>query len=294
MSLPLSRAEPIFDPRDWSIIGFNCYDYAIGYKDKVNNKKPHPIKSTPGERAGMPVNNLSTCAGVKSGILADNPGSIYESKNPNKPCKSGFYKIMCFISPNNDYHFYRQVQTCRYKIRPGNTINGLAAFFHVTPSVILAASKKVKNPTNNTDGNINSNSTESNSNMNKTMRNSGRNKYDSILKVGKIIEFPCNLWAHKQGWGTRPKIVDAAGKTITDPRKCMRDYSAASGMNYTTLCGVYCVDAARAKSGANSGLINLKKSRPIINNSNNRNVVRRNRNVVRRNRNIKPLNSKLA
>lgn len=260
MVLPLSGSEPIFDPRDYSIVGFNCYDYAIGFQDKRNNKKPHDEKSSPGARVGKPVANLKNCKDVKKGILSDNPKKVYACKDPQQRCKTGYYKIMCFIAPdkgdgNADFHFYRQVSTCRYKIQEGNTIYGLADYFHVKPAVILAAAKKLKTPTNRVDGNINSNSNESNSKMNKSNSTSKKSKYDALLKVGKIIEFPCNLWAHKQGWGTRPKIVDAAGKVITDPRKCMRNYAANGGMNYKVLCGTYCVSAKGAKSGLNAGQI---------------------------------------
>ena len=107
--LPLSGYEPIFDPRDYSIIGFNCYDYAIGYQDKRNNKKPHNSKSTPGGTNFR--KNVTHCAGLKKGILKDNPKAIKKCSNPNKVCGRGYYKIMSFVSPGNDFHFYRQVQT---------------------------------------------------------------------------------------------------------------------------------------------------------------------------------------
>lgn len=166
---------------------------------------------------------------------------------------------MSFVSPGNDFHFYRQVQTVRYKIAAGNTVTGLARYFKVSPAVIRAAARKLKTPTNNVDGNINSNSNLSNiaqaKNARKTNnRNNNTNKKNNtntnnnrnILVPGKIIEFKCNLWAHKQGWGTRPLLVDASGKTITDPRRANRNYGR---LNYSNLCGVFCVRAGKAKSG---------------------------------------------
>ena len=248
--LPLSGFEPIFDPRDYSIIGFNCYDYAIGYQDKNNNKKPHSQKSSPGERAGLANKlNVTKCKDLRTGILKDNPGAIKLCKDPKKVCGRGYFKIMSFVSPGvrgntADFHFYRQVQSVRYKIAAGDTVSSLARYFRVTPDIIRAAAKKLKNPTNNTDGNINSNSNLSNRAM-AANRHRANNKR-SILTPGKIIEFKCNLWAHKQGWGTRPILVDAKGKTIYDPRKANRNYGR---LNYTKLCGVYCVRAGKAKSG---------------------------------------------
>ena len=257
--LPLSGYEPIFDPRDYSIIGFNCYDYAIGYQDKRNNKKPHNNKSTPGGPNFR--NNVTRCAGLNKGILKDNPNAIKRCSDPNKVCGRGYYKIMSFVSPGNDFHFYRQVQTVRYKIAAGNTVTGLARYFKVSPAVIRAAARKLKTPTNNVYGNINSNSNLSNiaqaknarktnnrnnNNNKKNNANTNNNTNRTILVPGKIIEFKCNLWAHKQGWGTRPLLVDASGKTITDPRRANRNYGR---LNYSNLCGVFCVRAGKAKSG---------------------------------------------
>jgi hypothetical protein len=105
-------------------------------------------------------------------------------------------------------------------------------------------------------GNINSNSNLSNiaqaknankwKNSNNLKNNANNNTNRTVLVPGKIIEFKCNLWAHKQGWGTRPLMVDASGKTIADPRKANRNYGS---LNYSNLCGVFCVRAGKAKSG---------------------------------------------
>ena len=248
--LPLSGYEPIFDPRDYSIIGFNCYDYAIGYQDKRNNKKPHGQKSSPGERAGLANKlNVTKCKDLRTGILKDNPKAIKSCKDPKKVCGRGYFKIMSFVSPGvrgntADFHFYRQVQSVRYKIAAGDTVSGLSRYFRVTPNVIRAAARKLMRPTNNVDGNINSNTNLSNKVMAANRLRANNKK--SLLTPGKIIEFKCNLWAHKQGWGTRPILVDAKGKTIYDPRKANRNYGR---LNYSQLCGVYCVRAGKAKSG---------------------------------------------
>ena len=171
MGLPQSGYEPIFDPRDYSIVGFNCYDYAIGYRDKNNNKKPHGTKSAPGDRAGISNKlNVTKCGDLKKGILKDNPKNIKLCRDPKKVCGRGYFKIMSFVSPGvrgntADFHFYRQVQSVRYKIAAGDTVSGLAKYFRVTPAVIRTASKNLKQPTNNVDGNINSNSNLSNKAM---------------------------------------------------------------------------------------------------------------------------------
>lgn len=57
-------------------------------------------------------------------------------------CKKGFFKIMMFTSPQGDFHFYKQHGVCEYKIQPGNTIKGVAAFFKVPQGRIIAAARK--------------------------------------------------------------------------------------------------------------------------------------------------------
>jgi hypothetical protein len=70
------------------------------------------------------------------------------------------------------------------------------------------------------------------------------------LPAGKVIEFPVKLWSHKTGWAGGPLIVDASGKTITDPRKADRDYKP--GFHYSKFCSAYGVRRGFAKTGSNS------------------------------------------
>lgn len=69
------------------------------------------------------------------------------------------------------------------------------------------------------------------------------------LVPGRIITFPCNLWAHKRGWGEVPLLVDAHGKTMQDPRKASRKYP---GLNYNKFCGAFCIKANKGVSGSTS------------------------------------------
>jgi hypothetical protein len=62
---------------------------------------------------------------------------------------------------------------------------------------------------------------------------------DGTLKPGRVMTIPVKLWTHKQGFGGGPVIVDASGKTITDPRKANRNYG--NGLNYTKFCSAYAV-----------------------------------------------------
>lgn len=69
------------------------------------------------------------------------------------------------------------------------------------------------------------------------------------LMVGKIIEFPVNLWSHKQGWASGPLMIDASGKTIVDPRRSNRSWKP--GFHYTKFCSAYGVRRGVAQTGNN-------------------------------------------
>lgn len=207
--LPLTGSEAIFSVYPWNkgVNSDNCYDYAIG-DFEVGRR----VKSTPGDRAGLSANglNFTTCKGIKKRILSDNPKTVYQIKNVRAPCRSGFYKIMNFVSPQGDFHFYKQVRGVKYKVKTGDTCEKIAKFLRVSPGTVKKA---------------------------------------GVLKVGKTLTVPANLWAHKQGWGQVPIIVDAKGLTIYDPRKANRNYP---GLNYSTFCSAYCVKKDKAASGKNS------------------------------------------
>ena len=247
--LPLSGSERTFSWDPWGRAGVNhdnCYDYAFGsYSAKRNSK------SVPGDRSGIGSNGLTftTCNGIVKRVLSDNPGSVYRMSPAAKP-KPGFYKVMCFVAPSNDFgnstgdfHWYVQNQAVRYKIRPGDTVAKLARFFRVKPAVIIEATRKYKNPVSNTDGKIATN------NSNIKMMNARNTSRSPALMAGKIIEFPVNLWSHKQGWASGPLMIDASGKTIVDPRRSNRSWKP--GFHYTKFCSAYGVRRGIAQTGNN-------------------------------------------
>ena len=235
-----SGSEPLFDSDRWPVVGNNCYDYAFG-----DNEKKRLRKSEPGEHIGKPGTLFNTCGkgrnSMKNRILADNPKSVYALPRRGEciPCQKGYYKVMAFVAPKNivgetygDFHFYKQVGSVRYQIQQKDSVAKLAKFFRVKPTVIKEALSKVRKSRTKTNGMIDD-----------PMANQVATIHSSL--VGKMIKFPVNLWAHKLGWGTRPLLVDAKGKTIYDPRKANRKYD----FNYTTLCGAYCVRVGKAKTG---------------------------------------------
>lgn len=214
----LTGYESIFDTSPWKYAVNSANCYDYAIGDFEVYRK---VKSTPGDRAGLSSHSLkvTSCSDLRRRILKDNKKTVYKCSNPSKVCKRGYYKIMNFVSPDGgDFHFYKQNRGVRYKVKSGDTVASLAKFFKVRQSVI---------------------------------------KKSGPITPGKTIEFPCNLWSHKRGWGDVPIMTDASGKTIKDPRKSNRKYP---GLNYSKFCGAFCVRANRAGSGSLSrpGLASLR------------------------------------
>ena len=230
------------------VVHDNCYDYAFG-----SYSKSRQSKSVPGDRSRMPANGLTftTCTGIAQRVLADNPGNVYRMRNPDAKTKPGFYKVMCFVAPSNDFgnstgdfHWYKEISSIRYKIRQGDTIEGLSKFFKVPQSVIRAALAKGRSSTNVNNGRV----ANKNSDLHVLSRYSQLS--GTKLTPGKVIEFPVKLWSHKTGWAGGPLIVDASGHTISDPRKCDRNFTP--GFHYTKFCSAYGVRRGFAKTGSNA------------------------------------------
>jgi len=231
------------------VVHDNCYDYAFGsFSDNRTSK------SIPGGRAKMSSNNLTyrTCDGIAKRVLADNPGSVYKMKTGGEKPKPGFYKVMCFVAPSNDFgnstgdfHWYKEIRSVEYKIRRGDRIGPLARFFKVPVSTIRAALEKGRAARNANNGRV----VNANTDLHVLNKMSASANKTAPLPVGKVIEFPVKLWSHKTGWAGGPLLVDASGRTITDPRKADRNYKP--GFHYTKFCSAYGVRPGFAKTGNN-------------------------------------------
>ena len=235
----------------------NCYDYAFG----LNNQKAIN-KNVPGNMAGNKAWGLTftNCNGIAKRVLEDYRGLAYRCR-PSDPCPIGYYKVMNFVAPNGgDFHWYRETNAVRYRTRPGDTVTGLARFFRVTPAIIRAAVAKGTRPTSASNGRI------ANTNRNLPVLNQMVHRGSGAIRPGKVIQFPVRLWSHKQGFATGPVLVDASGKTITDPRRANRAYP---GLNYSKFCSAYMVKAgagraALARSRASTARANGLRSLGIL------------------------------
>lgn len=244
-ALPKSGYEREFswDPWGGSFDHDNCYDYAFG-----SYSANRLVKSVPGAAARIGSNSLSfrNCNGIVKRVLADNPKRVYHMKNPNARPRPGYYKVMCFVAPTNDFnnrsgdfHWYVQMGGVRYRTVLGDTVESLAKLFHVKPAVVLAAAKKSTPPKSPTDGKISA----ANSNVKRpVLRTRG-----TPLAPGRILRFPVNLWSHKQGHATGPLMIDASGKMIVDPRRSDRKWKP--GFHYTKFCAAYGVMRGAVRTG---------------------------------------------
>ena len=231
------------------VVHDNCYDYAFG---SFSNKRS--AKSVPGNRSGIKANGLTftTCAGIVERVLADNPITVKRMKNPSAKAPAGYYKVMAFVAPSNDFgnstgdfHWYKEISGIRYKTRPGDKVPALAKFFHVTPTVIRTALAKATVPKDKNDGRVSNDEQEL-----RVLNKHCKTSKGEPLPVGKVLEFPVALWSHKTGWAGGPLIVDASGHTITDPRKADRNYTP--GFHYTKFCSAYIVKRGMAQTGNNA------------------------------------------
>jgi len=246
------------------VVHDNCYDYALG---SYSNKRTE--KSVPGIKAKISSNNLkfTTCEGISKRVLADNPDTVKLLKNPDAKAPPGYYKVMCFVAPSNnfgnstgDFHWYKEISAIRYRTRPGDTVPALAKFFHVTPAVIRAAAAKATNSANGNDGRVANDEQEL-----RVLNRHVKNNRSEPLSVDKILDFPVALWSHKTGWAGGPLIVDASGKTITDPRKADRNYTP--GFHYTKFCSAYIVKRGMATTGNNAnrlGKVSVNQALPRL------------------------------
>jgi hypothetical protein len=208
----------------------------------------------------MGANGLTftTCDGIVKRVLSDNPGTVRKMKNPNARAPPGFYKVMCFVAPTNDFgnstgdfHWYVQMGSVRYRTVVGDTVEKVARLFHVRPAIVLAAARRSLIPKSNADGKIATN----NANVKRvTLRTRG-----TPIAPGRIIRFPVNLWSHKQGHASGPLMIDASGKTIVDPRRSDRKWKP--GFHYTKFCSAYAVRRGAVRTGRNTnGTANAKSA----------------------------------
>lgn len=213
--LPLSGAEETYTDLVYGVRrgkrNNNCYAWATGEYRNSGDVKLQPgnlSKNNAGRNGGSM--DLGSCAALRSRSGADLRGRAYPA-DPDKPCRAGHYKIMAFLAPGEDYHWYKQHGDAL--VRATDKMRNLAALARalgVNPAQVHSPTAEPR-------------------------------------KGDMVLVKRAGVWSHKQGFATGPMLKDACGKVIKDPRKACRDYGR---LNYSQFCGAWCVRPKAGKSAA--------------------------------------------
>ena len=178
----------------------NCYAWAV---DSFSPDGGHKLQPGNLSHVSQTEMSLKSCSSLVKRAAADLGSRGYRPKNTEEVCKPGYYKILPFIAPNKDFHWYRQHKDLVYRIDKDDpaTVTSLAKRMGVSKDQILAP--------------------------------------DSMLKKGSLVYVKdANLYSHKRGFASGPLLKDACKKFIPDPTKACRDYGE---YNYKLSCGAFCV-----------------------------------------------------
>lgn len=136
--LPRSGSEPSASnfqyyqtPR--GVIRNNCMAFAFGEKGRTNFVKQQPGNKTPGLK-GKDF-SLASCNELVRRVMRDYKGEVYKA-TPKRACRRGYSKVMAFLAPNADFHFFRQGADGFWEHKRGLT----------PPSKVDACGKRIVNP----------------------------------------------------------------------------------------------------------------------------------------------------
>jgi hypothetical protein len=107
--LPRSGSEPTnfqyYKTTRRGIIRNNCLGFAFGERGRSNYTKQQPGNRTRGLKGSN--FSLATCDELVRRVMSDYKGRVYKA-TPQTPCRRGYAKVMAFLAPDMDYHFFRQ------------------------------------------------------------------------------------------------------------------------------------------------------------------------------------------
>jgi len=201
--LPLSGSEEpftnfVYGSERWGKRNNNCYGFAIDWFKASENKKLQPGELS---KTLKSHDDLTVPKVLKEKVIADldikaNGGYI---GSPCVKCKQGFYKIMAFVAPGKDYHWYRQMGDVLVESDGQKNIDSLAKSIGVNKNQLNFASNKP-------------------------------------VKGEPILIHAAGLWAHKRGL-SELTVLDSTGKFIKDPRDANRKYENLDYTTYVgTFC----------------------------------------------------------
>lgn len=193
----LSGSEPTYtDVLYGSPVGVrqnNCYGYAVGDYRTSGSHKLQPGDLSPGAKGDL---DLRDCSDLRRRALRDGGYAV----GADEPCKQGWAKVMAFVAPDRDFHWYKQHKDLLVRADETNTAESIARRVGVNAS-------SVESPT------------------------------DTISPGELVLVRNAGTWSHKRGFATGPLLEDACGKPIKDPRKACRNYDK---LQYRMPCGAFC------------------------------------------------------
>lgn len=137
MKLPNSGSEEPFTDfvyGKWGKRHNNCYAFAIDYFRGKMNKKLQPGELSKTLKQDDDLTDPKTLKDRVMADLATKTDGGYLT-TPGSKCNEGYYKVMAFVDPGNDYHWYRQVGDMLIDTE-GKTINTLAKNMNVNKKQI--------------------------------------------------------------------------------------------------------------------------------------------------------------
>lgn len=137
-ALPLSGSEDVFSDAVYGSArgkgNNNCYAWAM---DEYRNSGDDKLQ--PGNMSAAPrTMSLRSCADMRARALADarRRGGGY-AVDPDTACKRGYYKIMGFLDPGTDHHWYKQHRHALVSL-DGAAASTVAKALGVSPKQVYA------------------------------------------------------------------------------------------------------------------------------------------------------------
>jgi hypothetical protein len=95
------------------------------------------VKQQPGNKSGLKGVDfsLANCDELVRRVRRDYKETVYVGK-PTVPCKRGYSKVMAFLAPHADFHFFRQGPNGYWEHKRGLT----------PPTTKDACGRRIKNP----------------------------------------------------------------------------------------------------------------------------------------------------
>ena len=220
--LPTSGSEVVFRAMPWGspkgIRTANCYAFALDSYDERRTEKSQPGDVAARRRGyrdrhhevnvtGASETRELACEALQRKVLDDLQSEAY-IEHAERPCRSGYYKIMMAVARGNgngdrgDFHYYKNHKDVIHQPEPGQSAKSVARLYQVPMANVQS------------------------------------------LRDGNLYVSNAGVWSHKMGHATGGLLKDSCGRPIFDPRKACR---TSGTLTYRKVCNSFCVKSQRHK-----------------------------------------------